>query len=697
LTLSAIDFALLYARRGWYVFPVWGITPEGACECPKGSECGRNAGKHPIPSLVPRGDHDSTLHEATIRSWWAAKPSAGVGVALDPSGLVALDVDVSGDRPGRESLSAIADELPPTMRAVTGSGGDHLVFTRTDDSQRARLIRIRPGLDLIGKGYIVAAPSKHYSGGVYHWTDLRAPAPLPPVLASMFHEKRPKTVDGDQTITLGSLPPATPEMLEHARKRLERHGPAVVGQGGDQHTFEVGAILLRGYGLTWEEAWPLALEWNDAHTGRKWSPERLAEKLRNGAVYGQGGVGELRADIEFATGFSAWLAEVTKSEAGSWEADVAQALLDVQALLGTATERRIEPLFKPMLEIIEAQYPPTPWLIEGLLTDGGVAVIATEPKSAKTWAATELAMALATGTDAFGAFKVPKAVDVTCFYAEDMGAAVRNRTRALAVGRGMSVGDAVARMRAEPKGKSIDVTNDVDCALIVASVRRAGGTKLLVLDPMRDIHSGEEDSSDAMAGVMKRLRAIGTLLDCTVLFVHHAAKSGADTGKRRQGQRMRGSGAIHGAIDSGIYLSDLQGNGVDEFTNTVYSEIKGAKGAGTFSLTLRIEDGSDGTAIRASWEVKRETVEERAAAVDAKSDERLLEVMRKAGPRVWREIRLMSGMKGELADGARDRLLLARVIEEVTETVYDSLHRATKKKVMRIVASDTPRVPDSDS
>lgn len=143
-------------------------------------------------------------------------------------------------------------------------------------------------------------------------------------------------------------------------------------------------------------------------------------------------------------------------------------------------------------------------------------------------------------------------------------------------------------------------------AWLIASCRRLGTLDLLVLDPLRDISSAAEDKSDEMGPLMRRLRLIGELLGCTVAIVHHAGKASENTAKRRPGQRLRGSGAIHGSTDSGIYLGELAGDGSSVFRNTVDSEIKGARSAGRFVLELKVEDDEQGEAVRATWAVTRD-------------------------------------------------------------------------------------------
>lgn len=167
LTLVAsgrpVDAAIAYAQLGWYVFPV------------------EPGGKRPIGSLVPHGKDDATIDETTIRSWWQQFPDANVGISVAPSGLVVLDIDTANGKPGAKSLVDLG-QLPDTLTAQTGSGGAHVIFSRPEGVAMAQRIGLRPGLDLIGNGYIVAPPSLHASGNRYQWADRNPIARLPQLL-----------------------------------------------------------------------------------------------------------------------------------------------------------------------------------------------------------------------------------------------------------------------------------------------------------------------------------------------------------------------------------------------------------------------------------------------------------------------------------------------------------------------------------
>lgn len=174
-----LEHALAYARTGNHVFP---LSP--------GTK---------IPFANSRGHLDATTDETQIRAWWGKNPDANIGISLEPSGLVVLDVDVGAGKRGFEALQQIYEiELPPaTLTAHTMGGGLHFVFTRPEGVPAQRKIdfqhAIQPeygkgsGLDLLGKGFIVVAPSlSRKTGRRYQWANTVQPVPLPAFIAKTY-------------------------------------------------------------------------------------------------------------------------------------------------------------------------------------------------------------------------------------------------------------------------------------------------------------------------------------------------------------------------------------------------------------------------------------------------------------------------------------------------------------------------------
>lgn len=162
-----IDAAIVYARRGWPVFPCHGPSRgPGGCSCFH-DDCGSPA-KHP---RVSGGLNSATTEEPLIRRWWSTWPGTNVAIRTGAaSGLVVIDIDP--DHGGNESLERLVrhrEDLPAGRTVQTGSGGRHLYFrhpggiVRNDAGRKLGL-----GLDVRGDGgYVLAPPSQHACGGRY--------------------------------------------------------------------------------------------------------------------------------------------------------------------------------------------------------------------------------------------------------------------------------------------------------------------------------------------------------------------------------------------------------------------------------------------------------------------------------------------------------------------------------------------------
>lgn len=209
--MALVDHALRYAARGWSVFP-----------CQSG-------GKRPLTS---HGQDDATTDEARIIGWWRATPTANIGIACEPSGLVVLDIDGPA---GWESFANYPEDpavpgftIPPTVTAVTGRGA-HLYY-RVPEGRRARRNTTGmdgwAGLDVRSNGYVIAPPSVHPDGGLYQWVgghDTMAPSLAPGFLLAAPAEARrvripdvPQYADRDTPYGQGAVTRATRTVAESA-------------------------------------------------------------------------------------------------------------------------------------------------------------------------------------------------------------------------------------------------------------------------------------------------------------------------------------------------------------------------------------------------------------------------------------------------------------------------------------------------
>jgi hypothetical protein len=156
---DVLGAALAYAVRGW---PVHALS-------------GKAATLRDWPNAA-------STDAALIRTWWAERPGANVGVVTGPrSGLAVLDIDPRNG--GAESLATLRRviDVPRTLAVRTGSGGLHLIYAHPGRPVACGANALGKGLDVKADGgYVVAAPSVHPDTGArYEWLNRDDPAPWP--------------------------------------------------------------------------------------------------------------------------------------------------------------------------------------------------------------------------------------------------------------------------------------------------------------------------------------------------------------------------------------------------------------------------------------------------------------------------------------------------------------------------------------
>ncbi|MGB6164029.1 MAG: bifunctional DNA primase/polymerase [Pseudonocardiaceae bacterium] len=162
-------WAVRYATHGLPVLPLHSVR-DGRCTC--ATAC-KSPGKHP---LTRHGKDDASTELTQITAWWDRWPWANIGIR-PPARVIVLDIDPrNGGDTALERLTRQHGLLPRTLTARTGSGGQHIWVTYTGQA-RGQLCR---GVDVkTVRGYVVAPPSLHASGGRYEWQVVMPPARAP--------------------------------------------------------------------------------------------------------------------------------------------------------------------------------------------------------------------------------------------------------------------------------------------------------------------------------------------------------------------------------------------------------------------------------------------------------------------------------------------------------------------------------------
>lgn len=597
-----------------------------------------NRDKSPVGRLAPNGRNDATTNENQIRAWWGRGEDHGIGLATGvESGLYVIDEDADN--------AATWLNLPPTRGARTGKGR-HLYFLRPEGGKWGNFNSTILGAKVDAKGdggYVVAPPSLHANGKRYTWDDESIEiTELPTMVRGLIEakaredEERVARAKAERERRAREKTEAATPSRRYGERALEGECEAVIntGEGGRNNQLNISAMRmgqLVASGHIDRSTVEGALELAALATGLEL--KEIANTIRSGIEKGltEPRIVEEKPRKERAREERAG-EEPSNNNGPPPLSPYEQAVADLTAIgFGTKGTPVAFAKFESTVGLFDEVFPDTPWQVRGLITERSLCVIGGEPKTTKTWAALEIAMAIATGTPAFGEFQAMKApAHVALFMAEDSRRSVRNRLRALATSRGLEPKVACARMHAAYM-QAIDLRNINHVAGLVVSVREIPGpVGMIVLDPLRDCHGAEENSATEMATVAQAMRALRTVTGASVVFIHHMGKATADSKNRRAGQSMRGSTALHGAVDCGLYLRDLKTDKQTVWTNKAEVEIKGARGAGDFSLTWHVKDIND-EAVAGHWTFDRDEQEAKQAAVaveDAELVSKLVDFLR---------------------------------------------------------------------
>ena len=175
--------AQYYAEKfDWKILPVHGIGQDGRCTCGKPHSESKDIGKHPA---IGSWNEAATSDPEQIATWWGQNPDYNVGVFARESGFLVIDIDPRSD--GDDSFitleQRVEGNLPPTVEAITGVytdkrvRGRHLIYRCNKNEKFSGNLSKEglKGIDIKHNGYILLAPSRHFSGVTYEWKPGHAP------------------------------------------------------------------------------------------------------------------------------------------------------------------------------------------------------------------------------------------------------------------------------------------------------------------------------------------------------------------------------------------------------------------------------------------------------------------------------------------------------------------------------------------
>lgn len=176
-----------YAANGWEILPCHGIV-HGRCTCGQSHMESKDIGKHPA---INAWNVESSSDIAKVHTWWETNPEYNIGVNCKLSGFIVIDIDPrsGGDLAYDKFEAYVEGALPPTVEATTGQyevngkiiRGRHL-FYKCDENENliGNLSSLGfKGIDVKHNGYVLIAPSRHFSGITYEWVEGKEPWTIP--------------------------------------------------------------------------------------------------------------------------------------------------------------------------------------------------------------------------------------------------------------------------------------------------------------------------------------------------------------------------------------------------------------------------------------------------------------------------------------------------------------------------------------
>ena len=173
-----------YAKNGWKILPCHGIANGGKCTCNSTHGESKDVGKHPA---IGEWNVKATNDPHSVHNWWEQNPDYNIGVFCQPSGFFVIDIDPrsGGDTSFTEFENLVEGNLPPTVEAMTGDYSDngevvrgrHIFYKCSPDEQLIGNLQKSnlKGIDIKHNGYVLIAPSRHFSGTTYDWKPGHAP------------------------------------------------------------------------------------------------------------------------------------------------------------------------------------------------------------------------------------------------------------------------------------------------------------------------------------------------------------------------------------------------------------------------------------------------------------------------------------------------------------------------------------------
>jgi KaiC/GvpD/RAD55 family RecA-like ATPase len=563
---TALDAALAYADRGWFVFPVQ-TAPN----------------KRP---LCEGGFRSATTDHTTIVEWWTRWPAAQVGIDCGQSGIVCVDLDQKDAVNGADSWNVLEMDHGGAncglcMKTPRGNG-QQLFFADPDQSCRRR-IGIRLGVDVLGDGGYTIVPSPASPGRSWRYGDpfdLDDLSDVPEWIVELAGESRgPKANTPTTTpLPLSRITPLPNEQVADIRAALSW----IPNDERDVWLRVCFALKSTGAG---EQAYALWTEWSRATPTGAMHPKFNERDQR----YTWEHASEFFADgheVNLVSLF--WLANEYGYQ-GPIPDDIEPVQIEiVDATKDETSEVEVKPNTPAPEHSIQlmdwqdvADMPMVEWQVDGLIPRASMAMLAGDTEAGKSFGAIDLAMRIVHGLPFCGRRVVPGNV---LYLAGEGQSGLAARFRAWRYNH--------QHFGLDDEGRYCVVSSEIPVlskktmhilGKLVDAVAKAkdAAPAMIVIDTLSQGLDDDENEAKVVAPVLRALVALAKRWGATIVIVHHLVKlqtKGKHSNGRPTRDSIRGSGSLTRNIDTvlGLVVTD-EGTGARELQ--VWKQKDGEKPA----------------------------------------------------------------------------------------------------------------------
>lgn len=463
----------------------------------------------------------ATTDQERIKLFWRdpvnpAGKEYNIGV-LCGNGLALLDIDTKKD--AQFNRSALKNYLAAgghfeTLTVRTGSGGYQCYFKLPPGFEAANAVDIVPGVDVrCQNGYGIAPGSfAMETGGAYELHVDMPPAPIPPALLRLLKPVTPKKdrlngrSDGDKAIPL---------YVDY----LKRVEPAIEGQHGDTHTYNVACMGCIDYGLSSATVASLMAEHFNERCVPPWEFDDLVRKAENAEQYGVGKFASRTPDV--------LLDNVFYKPPTTAPGYVPPASPIVTVTNNIDDDSLLEP----------DQIPVARWLMHPLLTQGVVSLLIGPSGVGKSAFLIAMAAHMAVGRS-FGPYSFSAPIECVLFNPEDDKPHISGRAAVTCQLHKLDFKEVTAKFKVfaednfnfalvEPVGNSGKKFQIPEAAIRFLRDYKAKhpDCKVMIFDPLRKFLDGiDENSNGHMSAAFRLINWLAKELDVAILITHHTPK-----------------------------------------------------------------------------------------------------------------------------------------------------------------------------